>query len=78
MDGTCGMLAGDYKFIKNLVGKVESKMPLWRCRSRWLDNSKLNLKGIGYNDKVLIHLARHRAQLRILENNIEPLGTISE
>jgi hypothetical protein len=30
-----------------LVGKPEGKKPLGRPRSRWMDNIKLALKGIG-------------------------------
>jgi hypothetical protein len=35
-----------------LVGKLVGKKPLGRPRRRWVDNIKLDLKGIGWDDIV--------------------------
>jgi hypothetical protein len=32
-----------------LMGKPESKKPLGRSRRRWVDNIKLDLRGIGWD-----------------------------
>jgi hypothetical protein len=38
------------------VGKPERKRPLGRHRHRWEDNIKIDLKGIGWGGKDLMHL----------------------
>jgi hypothetical protein len=39
------------------VGKPERKTPLGRPRRRWVDNIKIDLKEIGWNDIDWIDLA---------------------
>jgi hypothetical protein len=43
-----------------LVGKPEGKRPLGRPRCRWVDNSKTNLREIGWGGMDWIHLAQDR------------------
>jgi hypothetical protein len=40
-----------------LVGKTEGKRPLGRPRSRWVDNIKMDLKEIRWDDMDWIDLA---------------------
>jgi hypothetical protein len=46
MSGACSTYGKDTEFIKNLVGNPE-KRPFWRCRHRWKNNIKMDLKEIG-------------------------------
>jgi hypothetical protein len=43
-----------------LVGKPEGRRPLGRPRHRWADNTKMDLREIGFGDMDLIHLAQDR------------------
>jgi hypothetical protein len=40
-----------------LVGKPEGKRPLRRQRCRWVDNTKINLRDIGWDGMDWIDLA---------------------
>jgi hypothetical protein len=42
------------------VGKPEGKSPLGRPRHRWVDNIKIYLREIGWDDKDWIYLAQDR------------------
>jgi hypothetical protein len=39
-----------------LVGKPEGKRPLWRSRSRWVNNIKMDLRDIGWDGMDWIDL----------------------
>jgi hypothetical protein len=45
---------------KILMGKTEKKRPLVRLRSRWEDNIRIDIKGIGCESVDWIHLAQDR------------------
>jgi hypothetical protein len=48
------------------VGKPEGKRPLGRPRRRWVDNIKMYLREIGWDDMDWIDLAQDRDQWRVL------------
>jgi hypothetical protein len=49
-----------------LAGKPEGKRPLGRSRRRWENNSKTNLRDIGWDGMDWIRLAQDRDQWRAL------------
>jgi hypothetical protein len=49
-----------------LVRKPEGKRPLGRPRRRWVDNIKMDLRGIGLDGMDWIDLAQDRDQWRAL------------
>jgi hypothetical protein len=53
-----------------LVGKPEGKRPLERPRHRLVDNIKMDLGEIGWDDIDWIELAEDRDQWRVLMNTI--------
>jgi hypothetical protein len=56
-----------------LVGKPEGKRPLRRRRCRWVDNIKIELRGIGWGGMDWIGLAQDRDQWRALVNTVMKL-----
>jgi hypothetical protein len=52
------------------VGKPEGKRPLGRSRLRWMDNSKMNLREIGWDGMDWIDLAQDGDQWRSLVNTV--------
>jgi hypothetical protein len=53
-----------------LVRKPEGKRPLGRSRRRWVDNIKMDLREIGWDDMDWIDLAQDRDQWRALVNTV--------
>jgi hypothetical protein len=53
---------------KILVGKPEGKRPLGRPRRRWVDNSKIALREIGWDGMDWLDLGQDRDQRRALMN----------
>jgi hypothetical protein len=53
-----------------LVGKPEGKRPLGRPRRRWMDNIRMNLRGIGWDGVGWIDPAQDRDQWRALVNTV--------
>jgi hypothetical protein len=51
-----------------LVGKPEGKRPLGRPRRRWVDNIKMDLLKIGWEDVDWIGLVQDRDKWRALVN----------
>jgi hypothetical protein len=49
-----------------LVGKPEGRRPLGRPGSRWEDNIKMDLRGVGWGDVDWIDLAQDRDRWRAL------------
>jgi hypothetical protein len=47
-----------------LVGKPEGKRPLGRPRRRWVDNTKMDLRELGWNGRDWIYLAQDRDRWR--------------
>jgi hypothetical protein len=53
-----------------LVGKPEGKRPLGRPRLWWVDNIKIDLREIGWDDMNWIDLTQDRDQWRALLNTV--------
>jgi hypothetical protein len=43
----CGKYKGEERCVQSFVGKPESKWPLGRPRSGWIDNIKVDLEELG-------------------------------
>jgi hypothetical protein len=56
-----------------LVGEPEGKRPLGKPRRRWVDNIKMDLREIGWDDMDLIALAKDRDKWRDLVNTVTNL-----
>jgi hypothetical protein len=56
------------------VGKPEGKRPLGRPRRRWVDNIKMDLTEIGWDDMDWIDLVQDRDQWRALVNTVMNIG----
>jgi hypothetical protein len=52
------------------VGKPEGKRQLRRPRRRWVDNTKMNLRGMEWDGMDWIVLAQDRDQWRALMNTV--------
>jgi hypothetical protein len=55
---------------KIFVGKPEGKRSPGRQRRRWVDNIKMDLRGIGWNGMDWIDLAQDMNQCRALVNTV--------
>jgi hypothetical protein len=53
-----------------LVGKSEGKRPLGRPRRRWVDNIRMDLAEVGWDDVDWIGLAQDRNSWRALVNSV--------
>jgi hypothetical protein len=53
-----------------LVGKPEGKRPLRRPRRRWVDNIRMDLGEVGWNDVDWIGLAQDRNRWKALVNSV--------
>jgi hypothetical protein len=53
-----------------LMGNPEGKRPLRKLRCRWVDNTKMNLREIGWGDVDWIDLAQDRDQWRAPVNTL--------
>jgi hypothetical protein len=52
------------------MGKPEGMRPLGRPGRRWVDNIKMDLREIGWDDMEWIDLAQDRDQWRALVNTV--------
>jgi hypothetical protein len=52
------------------VGIPKEKRPLGKSRHRWVDNIKMDLREIGWDDMDWIDLAQNRDQWRALLNTV--------
>jgi hypothetical protein len=52
------------------VGKPEGKRSLGRPRRRWVDNIKMDIREIGWDDMNWIDLAQDTDQWRALVNTV--------
>jgi hypothetical protein len=60
-----------------LVGKPEGKRPLGRPSRRWVDNIRMDLGEMGWDDVDWIGLAQDRMLVeRSFEFGVEPSGSI--
>jgi hypothetical protein len=53
-----------------LVGKPEGKRPLGRPRRKWVDNIRMDLGQVGWDDVDWIGLAQDRIRWRALVNSV--------
>jgi hypothetical protein len=53
-----------------LVGKPEGKRPLGRPRRRWVDNTNMDLREIGWDGVDSIDMAQDRDPWRALVNTV--------
>jgi hypothetical protein len=53
-----------------LVGKPEGKRPLGRPGRRWVDNIKIDLRGIAWDGMDWINLVQNKDQWRALVNTV--------
>jgi hypothetical protein len=53
-----------------LAGKPKGKKPLRRPKCRWVDNIKMNLRGIGWGGMHWSYLAQDMGQWRTFENTV--------
>jgi hypothetical protein len=57
-----------------LVGRPEGRRPLGRPRHRWEDNTKTDLREVGWGGMNWIELAQDRDRWRALVNVVMNLG----
>jgi hypothetical protein len=60
---------GEMRILQNLVGGPEGRRPYGRLRCRWED-IKMDLRKMGCEDVVWIHLAQDRDRGRALVNTV--------
>jgi hypothetical protein len=53
-----------------LVGKPEGKRPLGRPRRRWVDNIKMDLREMGWDEADWMDIAQDRVKWRALVNTV--------
>ena len=56
-----------YRFM---VGRPEGKRPLERPKHRWEDNTKIDLKEVGWGDMDWIDLAQETDRWRVFVNEV--------
>jgi hypothetical protein len=61
---------------KFLSEKLEGKRLFGRCRHRWGDNIRMDIREIGWEGVHWIYLTQNRDQWWALVNSHEPLGSI--
>jgi hypothetical protein len=61
---------GERNAYRIFVDKPEGRKPLERLRRRWVDNIKMDLREIGWDDMDWINLAQNRDQWRGLLNTV--------
>jgi hypothetical protein len=55
---------------KSLVGKLEGKRPVGRCRRRYEHNIEMNLREIGWGGIDWIYLTQDKDKCRALVNTV--------
>jgi hypothetical protein len=53
-----------------LVGKLEAKRPLRRPKHRWEDNTRMDLREIGWEGVDWVQFAQYRDQWRTVVNTV--------
>jgi hypothetical protein len=69
MGRSCNTNGGEERRIK-FVGNREGKRPLGRSRRRWVDNIRMGLGEVGWDDVDWIDLAQDRYRRRALVNSV--------
>jgi hypothetical protein len=62
-----GEVRGAYNI---LVGRPEGRTPLGKPRRRWEDNTKMDLREIGFRDVDWIHWAQDKVRWQALVNTV--------
>jgi hypothetical protein len=70
MAGHVARMVAKWNAYRILVGKPEGKRQLGRPRRMWVDNIKMDLREMGWDDIDWIDLAQDRAQWRVLVNTV--------
>jgi hypothetical protein len=70
MDRACSTNGEKRNSYRVLVGKQEGKRQLERPRCKWVDNIKMDLREIGWDDMGWIDLAQDRNQWRALVRKV--------
>jgi hypothetical protein len=70
MGGACSTNREKRNAYRILVGTPERKRLLERPRRRWVDNIKMNLRGMGWGGVDWIGLTQDRDQRRALVNTV--------
>jgi hypothetical protein len=60
MSRVCSTNGQNTQCIEDIGGRNKRKEPLGRPRHRWIDNIKIDLKEIGFEDMDWIDLAQDR------------------
>jgi hypothetical protein len=68
---------GEKNGYRILVGKPEGKRPLGIPRRRWVDNIKMDLRDIKWDDMGWIDPAQDRDQWRALMNTVMNLRVLT-
>jgi hypothetical protein len=53
MGWACGTYGGVERCVRGLVGKPEGRRLIGRCKNRWEDNIKKDLKGTGWKGRLV-------------------------
>jgi hypothetical protein len=70
MGGPCSTNGEKGTVYRLLVGNPEGKRPLVRPRRRWVDNIRMDLGEVGWDDVDWIGLAQDRNRWRALVNSV--------
>jgi hypothetical protein len=70
MGGPCSTNGEKRNAYRLLVGKPEGKRPLGRPRHKWVDNIRMDLGEVGWDEVDLIGLAQDRNRWRALVNSV--------
>jgi hypothetical protein len=70
MGGACSTNGEKRNAYRLLVGKPEGKTLLGRSRRTWMDNIKIDLIEIGWDDGDWTDMAQDRDQWRALVNTV--------
>jgi hypothetical protein len=70
MGGPCSTNGEKMNAYRLLVGKREGKRPLGRPRRRWVDNIRMDLGEVGWDNVDWIGLAKDRNRWRALVNSV--------
>jgi hypothetical protein len=68
--GLCSTNVEKRNACRLLVGKPEGKRPLGRRRRRWVDNIRMDLGEVGWDDVDWIGLTKDRNRWRVLVNSV--------